>query len=166
MNKVLTYILIMFSSIILAQEKIDYPTIYTDSLGQRVITMTIEQAQILDNDTDLLIEFKKLADADEIEKIAYINVINSNNIIIASQKIEISKLNLTIDGKSNEIAELKNRLNEYSINNSILNEKFNKSQLIVNEKNKQLTNLKTKMIIGGIGGAIAIVALIAIILIP
>ena len=158
MKKLLSLLFIMLSSVMMSQ--IEYPRIETDSLGQRVVVMTVEQAQKLDNDTDLLNEFRKLGDANELEKIAYIKVIDANEKVIASQKIEIAKLNVVIGDKSNEITELKNRLNEYAVNNSILNNKFTVSQQIVDEKNKQLRKLKTKMIVGGIGGAVVIVALV------
>jgi predicted RNase H-like nuclease (RuvC/YqgF family) len=141
-------------------QNIEYPRIETDSLGQKVVVMTIEQAQKLDNDSDLLNEFRKLGDANDIEKIAYIKIIDANEKVIASQKMEISKLNLTITGKDNEINELKNRLNEYSVNNSILNSKVKINEEIVDEKNKQLSKLKTKMVIGGIGGVLVITALV------
>lgn len=159
MKKILTFLFIMLSSLMMSQG-IEYPRIETDSLGQRVVVMTVQQAQRLDNDTDLLAEFKKLADANELEKIAYIKVIDANEKVIASQKVEISKLNETIAGKSNEINELKNRINEYAVNNSILNTKFIVSQKLVDEKDKQLKKLKTKMVIGGIGGALAIIVLV------
>lgn len=141
-------------------QKSEYPRIEIDSLGQSIVIMTVAQAQKLDNDTDLLNEFKKLNNANELEKIAYIKIIDGNEKVIASQKIEISKLSLTIDSKDSEITELKNRINEYALNNSILVKKFETSQSMVDEKNKQIKGLKTKMIVGGIGGAIAITALI------
>lgn len=141
-------------------QNIEYPRIETDSLGQKVVVMTIEQAQKLDNDSDLLNEFRKLGDANDIEKIAYIKIIDANEKVIASQKIEISKLNIVIGDKNKEITELKNRLNEYSVNNSILNSKVKINEEIVDEKNKQLSKLKTKMVIGGIGGVLVITALV------
>lgn len=159
MKKLLTLLLLIISQMVFSQ-KSEYPRIEIDSLGQSIVIMTVAQAQKLDNDTDLLNEFKKLNNANELEKIAYIKIIDGNEKVIASQKIEISKLSLTIDSKDSEITELKNRINEYALNNSILVKKFETSQSMVDEKNKQIKGLKTKMIVGGIGGAIAITALI------
>lgn len=162
MKNILTFIIIMFTSIISAQ--IDYPKIEKDSLGQVVVIMTIEQAQKLDNDSELLAELKKLGSANDIEKIAYIKIIDGNEKVITSQKVEIAKLNIVIGNKSTEITELKARIDEYIIGATILNTKYSKSQEMVTLRDEKIKNLKTKMLFGGIGGSIVIIALIAAII--
>ena len=59
MKKLLTTILLALS--FAASGQIDYPKVETDSLGQKIVIMTIEQAQKLDNSSDLLVLFGKLS---------------------------------------------------------------------------------------------------------
>ena len=88
-------ILLIFALIISLfsySQKIDYPKFDIDSLGQQVVVMTIEQAQALDNNSDLLLLFEKLnsqmADYDSV----CVKVINDKDNVIVSQKMEISNL--------------------------------------------------------------------------
>ena len=53
------FIVTLFSSSSFAQT-LDYPRYEVDSLGQKVIVMTIEQAMKLDNNSELLTLFEKL----------------------------------------------------------------------------------------------------------
>lgn len=161
MKNVLILMMLIITNLISAQ---GYPKIEKDSLGQTIVIMTIEQAQKLDNDSELLAEFKKLGSANDVEKIAYIKIINGNEKVITSQKVEISKLNIVIKDKSNEIDELKKRIDEYIISTTILNNKYSKSQEMVALRDDHIKKLNTKMLIGGIGGSVVILALIAAII--
>ena len=79
-----------------SQPKIDYPKFETDSNGQQVLVMTIEQAQSLDNSTDLLALLEKQSTQIGQYDSVCVRVINDKEQVIASQKMEIVKLKETL----------------------------------------------------------------------
>ena len=111
MKKFLTLIIGMILSLSAysqySQTKIEYPRYEVDSLGQKVLVMTIEQAQSLDNSTDLLVLFQKLnAQMSDYDSVC-VKVINDKDKVIASQKMEIAKLKESINNTSYKYSVLK-----------------------------------------------------------
>lgn len=144
-----------------AQNKtIEYPRYETDSLGQQVLVMTIEQAQSLDNSTDLLLLLEKLntqmGDYDSI----CVKVINDKEQVIASQKMEIAKLKESLNNKDEQIKSLQGEVASYLKKILILEDQLVNRQKVIDEKNLQIKKMKTKMIFGGVGGGVAIIGLI------
>jgi SMC interacting uncharacterized protein involved in chromosome segregation len=143
-----------------SQPKIEYPRYENDSLGQQVLVMTIEQAQNLDNGTDLLVLLQKLntqmGDYDSV----CVKVINDKEQVIASQKMEIAKLKESINNKDLQIKALQGEVAAYLKKILILEEQVANRQQVIDEKNLQLRKMKTKMVVGGLGGGVAIIGLI------
>jgi len=54
MKKFILTLMISLSSLLSFSQTIDYPRIETDSLGNKVVVMTIEQAQKIDNNFEIL----------------------------------------------------------------------------------------------------------------
>lgn len=164
MKKFLTLIVGMILSLSAysqySQPKIEYPRYETDSLGQQVLVMTIEQAQSLDNGTDLLVLLQKLntqmGDYDSV----CVKVINDKEQVIASQKMEIAKLKESLNNKDQQIKSLQGEVAAYLKKILILEEQVANRQQVIDEKNLQIRKMKTKMIFGGIGGGVAIIGLI------
>ena len=82
MRKLLTLIMLMFTTLAFSQRKeIDYPRYEVDSLGQKVVVITVRQAMILDNNSDLLILLKKqVVEMNEYEDIC-VKVINDKEVV-------------------------------------------------------------------------------------
>jgi len=143
-----------------SQPKIEYPRYETDSLGQQVLVMTIEQAQSLDNGTDLLVLLQKLntqmGDYDSV----CVKVINDKELVIASQKMEIKKLKESLVNKDEQIKSLQGEVAAYLKKILILENEVANRQQVIDEKNLQIRKLKTKMVVGGLGGGVAIIGLI------
>jgi len=143
-----------------SQPKIEYPRYETDSLGQQVLVMTIEQAQSLDNGTDLLGLLQKLntqmGDYDSV----CVKVINDKEVVIASQKMEIKKLKESLTNKDEQIASLQGEVAAYLKKILILENEVANRQKVIDEKNLQIRKMKTKMVVGGLGGGVAIIGLI------
>jgi uncharacterized protein (DUF3084 family) len=143
-----------------SQPKIEYPRYETDSLGQQVLVMTIEQAQSLDNGTDLLGLLQKLntqmGDYDSV----CVKVINDKEQVIASQKMEIKKLKESLTNKDEQIASLQGEVAAYLKKILILESEVVNRQKVIDEKNLQIRKMKTKMVVGGLGGGVAIIGLI------
>ena len=143
-----------------SQPKIDYPRFEIDSLGQQVLVMTIEQAQNLDNGTDLLVLLKKQNTQMGQYDSVCVKVINDKEQVIASQKMEIAKLKESINNKDLQIKALQGEVVSYLKKILILEDQVNNRQQVIDEKNLQLRKMKTKMIVGGFGGGVAIIGLI------
>ena len=143
-----------------SQPKIDYPRFEIDSLGQQVLVMTIEQAQNLDNGTDLLVLLQKQNTQMGQYDSVCVKVINDKEQVIASQKMEIAKLKESINNKDLQIKALQGEVVSYLKKILILEDQVNNRQQVIDEKNLQLRKMKTKMIFGGLGGGVAIIGLI------
>jgi chromosome segregation ATPase len=143
-----------------SQPKIDYPKFETDSNGQQVIVMTIEQAQSLDNSTDLLALLEKQSTQIGQYDSVCVRVINDKEQVIASQKMEIVKLKESIDNKDQQIKSLQGEVDAYLKKILILEEQVTNRQQVIDEKNLQIRKMKTKMIFGGVSGGVAIIGLI------
>ncbi len=153
---------LIFSLSLSAQvsKPIEYPKFEVDSNGEQVVVMTITQAQSLDNGTDLLLLLEKLntqmGDYDSI----CIKVINDKDLVIASQKVEISKLRESLNNKDEQIKALQGEVASYLKKIMILEDQLTNRQQVIDEKNLQIRKMKTKMIFGGIGGSVAIIGLV------
>lgn len=162
--KFLLLICLIFSLNLSLFSQIEYPRYSVDSLGQKILCLTIPQAMKIDNNLELLSLFEKLdaniADYDSI----CIKTINDKNRVINSQKIEIATLKKSVDIKDQQIFALQREIAGYIKTIGLLEEEVTNRKLVIDEKNIQLLQLKTKSLIGGIGGGIIIVGLIAIIL--
>lgn len=164
MKKILTLIIGMIISLSAysqySQPKIEYPRYEVDSLGQKVLVMTIEQAQSLDNSTDLLVIFQKLNTQINDYDSVCVKVINDKDKVIASQKMEIAKLKESINNKDLQIKSLQGEISAYLKKILILESEVDNRQQVIDEKNLQIRKMKTKMIFGGIGGGVTIIGLI------
>lgn len=146
---------ILFSIIgISAYSQIDYPKYQIDSLGQKVVVLTIEQAQRLDNNSDLLSLFEKLnTQIGEYDSIC-LKVINDKDLVIAKQKVEVSSLNRYLENKDNQILILKKTIEEYKFGEKNLSDQILIKDGIIGEKDSQIRKIKWKSI--GIGSTVGI----------
>ena len=153
-------LVLSLSSFAQYSKPIEYPKFETDSNGQQVVVMTIEQAQALDNSTDLLALMEKANTQIGSYDSVCVKVINDKEQVIASQKIEIAKLKQSLDNKEQQIKALQGEVASYLKKILILEDEVANRQQVIDEKNLQIRKMKTKMVIGGIGGGAAIVGLV------
>ena len=164
MKKLYIFTILIFLLNIASAQKIEYPRYDVDSLGNTVVIMTVEQAQKLDNSVELLLLLEKLNSQSQDYDIICIKTINDLNNIISIQKIEISKLKEYLKNKDEQILTLLSEASAYEKKVNILEQEVSNRQGVIDEKDKQIKNLKTKIIIGGVGGGVAITGLILFIL--
>lgn len=164
MKNIILFLIGMMISLPIFSQKISYPRYEIDSNGRKVVVMTIEQAQKLDNSTDLL----KLIEELNINIGSYdsvcIKVINDKEKIIASQKIEIDIFKNIVNNRNEQIISLQNQILAYEKKIKLMQEESGIKDQIVTEQDKQIKKLKTKMVIGGIGSGAAIIALILVLI--
>lgn len=161
MRKLLALIMLMFTTLAFSQRKeIDYPRYEVDSLGQKVVVITVRQAMILDNNSDLLILLKKqVVEMNEYEDIC-VKVINDKEVVISKMTVQISKLEKDLVVKDDKIKILQDEILALVAKLKLSDEQLTNRDEVIKTMDKQMSKLKTKMIIGGIGGGIIIVALV------
>ena len=119
MKNLIKYIIcvsFLFLTMSVSAQVIDYPRFETDSLGQKVIVMTIEQAQALDNKTDLIPLFEKLNFQIGSVDSACIKVINEKDVVIASQEVQLNNQKSLLVVKDEEISNLQSQIIDYKNN--------------------------------------------------
>jgi len=160
MKKFILSLILIFSIQSFAFSQTGYPRYEKDSLGNHVVVMTVEQAQILDNQTDLLYLFEQLNSQIVNYDSVCIKVIKEKDNVILEQTVAINKLKEIVSAKNDEVEILKKKL---VVKDSIiinLDEQVLKTEEQLNISKKKIRELKTKMWIGGSGGGLAIIALV------
>lgn len=166
MRILLTFLIGLFVSINVFSQEIEYPRYEIDSLGQSVVVMTIEQAQKLDNNSDLLVLFDQLnVQIGSYDSIC-VKAVNDKNVVISEQKFLIEQLNTNIETKDSTIGALQKQITEYQVREVMYGEQLTNLNSQIDLKDEQIRKMKTKMIIGGSLGGAAIVGLIVAILLP
>jgi hypothetical protein len=142
----------------------DYPKVTVDSSGIAVVTMTLEQAQVLDNKAELLDLFEKLngqlGDYDSV----CIRVINEKDIVIAKQDVQIKKLNDLSNNKDKQIENLQSQIADYKKSELLSKELISNKDKEIGEHKDEIKRLKTKMVIGGSTGGLIIIGLIILLI--
>jgi peptidoglycan hydrolase CwlO-like protein len=130
-----------------------YPKIETDSLGNKVVVMTIEQAQKLDNNTDLLVLFQKLdADLGSYDSMC-VKVINEKDVVIASQTVQIESLKSSVKIKDEKVTELQKEVAQHLLKIGSLQSEIDNKNTEINLHKGQITKAKWNFAIGGgVGG--------------
>jgi hypothetical protein len=140
--------------------EIKYPKFEVDSLGQKVIVMTIPQAMKLNNNFDLLEKFE----AQDIKMKEYetlcVRVISEKDDVIAKLNVTIGHQDGQLLVKDEKIKDLQGEILGWMERNKVLESQLANRNQVIDEKDKQLNRLKTKMIIGGGLGSLAIIGLI------
>ena len=162
MKKIYTILMTLVFTTMFSQltPEIKYPKFEVDSLGQKVIVMTIPQAMKLNNKSDLLEKFE----AQDIKMKEYENLCVK---VISEKDDVIAKLNVTIghqDGqllvKDEKIKSLQGEILGWMERNKVLEAQLANRQQVIDEKDKQLRRTKLKMVVGGLGGVAIIIPLV------
>ena len=162
MKKIFTILMTLVLTTMFAQvtPEIKYPKFEVDSLGQKVIVMTIPQAMKLNNNSDLLEKFE----AQDIKMKEYetlcVKVISEKDDVIAKLNLTIGKQDGQLLFKDEKIKSLQGEILGWMEKSHILEEKVANRQQVIDEKDKQLKRIKLKMVVGGVGGVAIIVPLV------
>jgi len=128
----------------------DYPRYEINADGLKVIVMTIDQAQKLDNNSDLLEVFKKLNSNIDSINIINLKVIDDKNNVISLLELKISKI-----GESNRLnyesmIYLQKQIDIYKNNEIILNKMIVNKEGVISQKDVDIKLIKkrSRFIIG------------------
>jgi chromosome segregation ATPase len=147
----------MFSQV---TQQIKYPRFEVDSLGQKVVIMTVPQAMKLNNNSNILEKFEKLQTEMKDYEDMCIKVVNEKDEVIARLDVTITKLDQQIVVKDEKIKALQGEILAWMEKNNVLEKQLANRQQVIDEKDKQLRRIKFKMVVGGIGGVAIIVPLV------
>lgn len=139
---------------------IKYPKFETDSLGQKVIVMTIPQAMKLNNNSDLLEKFQSQDIKIKEYETLCISTIAEKDDVISKLNLVIGKQDMQLVTKEEKIKSLQGEIGSWTEKNKALEAQLINRQQVIGEKDKQLSILKTKMIIGGGLGSLALIGII------
>jgi hypothetical protein len=154
MRKILFILFALFSVTSYSQ---DYYIVNDDTLG---IIITIDQAQKIDNDYELLELYQGLDMSDTV----YIKIIDEQEKEITTLKLSNEKLKEVSRDKTVVIDKLNSKIEIYEENQTLCKEKLDNKDEIIESKDKIIRKLKIQKFIGGIGGGVIIATLVAIIL--
>jgi uncharacterized protein (DUF3084 family) len=166
MKKLFTLLMTLVFTTMFSQvtQKIKYPRFEVDSLGQKVIVMTIPQAMKLNNNSNILEKFEQLqAEMQDYENIC-VKVINEKEEVIAKLDVVITKQDSQLVKKDEKINALQQEIVGWMQKNQVLQIEVTNRQKVIDEKDSQLSRLKTKMVVGGIGGSVVIIGLVLAVL--
>ena len=161
MKKLFTILLTLFFSTMFSQvAQIQYPKFEIDSLGQKVVVMTIPQAMKLNNNSNILEKFEKLSEEMKDYETITLKVINEKDQAIAKLDVVITKLDGQIVIKDDKIKALQEEILGWMQKNRVLEDQVANRNQVIDEKDKQLRKVKTKMVIAGVGGGAIIIGLV------
>jgi chromosome segregation ATPase len=158
---ILSIVLTMISLIGLSQ---DYPRLEKDSLGNTIVILTLEQAQKLDNNMEILTLLEQaVVDCDNLNN-SYLKVIDEQKRTIALLELDNKLLKEQIVDKDKSIANLQIRLdNAIDLSSRCETQKAELNGQVTDLQN-EISNLKTKRNIGyGVGVLGALGAILVLI---
>lgn len=162
MRKLFTILMMLVFTTMFSQvtQEIKYPRFEKDSLGQKVVVMTIPQAMKLNNNSNILTKFEQLqAEMQDYENMC-IKVVNEKDEVIVKLNVVITKQDQQLIIKDEKINALQEEILAWMEKNKVLESQLANRQEVIDEKDKQLKRLKFKMVVGGVGSAAIIIPLV------
>ena len=158
MKIVFSIILVFFSFLSYSQE---YPKIELNQKGEKVMIFTIEQAQKIDNDLEILTILEKSKIQCDSLNLSYIRIVDVQTHQIVLLEKSIYELKSQIVDKDSQIGNLSVQIKNLEESNKICDE-----QKCI--KDKQIDGLKSdlqkekikKWLFGGVGLAVGILAIL------
>lgn len=131
----------------------DYPRIETDSSGQKVVIMTIEQVQKIDNNLEILQLMERAQLECDSLNMSYIKVIDNQGKQISLLEIDIKHLKEQITSKDEQINNLQVRLANSETNNKLCEDQKANYEKQVGVLTDEVRKQKTHKVIGFIVGS-------------
>lgn len=163
MKKILLLIVILFTlkSQVVAQ---DFPKLYVvngDTIG---VIFSIQQAQKIDNDYELLRLLKQAKVMSDKTDSAYIVIVDNFGKQVAEYKLKVSTLESLVSTQNEQIKNLKDQIERYQRDSFLANEQSLRKDTIINNNKKEIRKLKTQKFLGFTfsGGLIGIIILLLV----
>lgn len=157
MKKLLSVLILMLSSIF-AFSQIEYPRIETDSLGNKVIIMTIAQAQKIDNNMEILKLLTLQSSQCDSLSTAYLKVIDNLGKQVALLELDVNTLKSQIMDKDAQISNLQQQLSNSETINNLCEVQKNKQDQEIALLKKEVRKQKLQKVVGFAIGGVAIIS--------
>lgn len=163
MNKLITILFFITSFISYSQ---NYPKIETDSTGRKLVVMTYEQAQKIDNAFELLTLLEKSGAECDSLTLSYVKVIDGLNHQVSLLEVDLNLYKGQIIDKDKQIENLQQRLNNCETIKSTCDQQISVRDKQIVLLDNEIKTLKTKRniaygagIVGVIGGILLVLFL-------
>ena len=164
MKKFILLVMLIMSSLV-SFSQTEYPKIETDSLGNKIVIMTIEQAQKIDNNLEILKLLERQGTECDSLNTAYLKVIDNMGKQISLLELDVKKLKEQIADKDAQIANLQTRLSNMEESNKLCeDQKKNKDEEIKLLK-KEVRRQKLQKVVGFVVGVAGVVGGIVLVLV-
>lgn len=141
MKKILTILFLIISSISYTQ---DYPRIETDSNGKKLVVMTYEQAQKIDNSFELLTLLEKAGAECDSLTLSYVKVIDGLKHQVSLLETDINLYKGQVIDKDRQIENIQERLNNCEIIKSTCDQQISIKDKQITLLDNEIKTLKTK----------------------
>lgn len=157
------FVVMMFISSFVFSQSIDtlngYPKPYVENGDTIGMIITIEQAQKIDNDYELLKMYEDLSFSYEQGDTVYLSVISKLEEQVSVMSISIETLKSVNVDKDSVITKLNDQISLYKNNESEYEKMLINKDLIIDEKDSQIRKHKMQKFWGSVGSGIAIIGL-------
>ena len=160
MKKLLTILFFIITSISYSQ---DYPRIETDSTGKKLVVLTYEQAQKIDNAFELLTLLEKAGAECDSLTLSYIKVIDGLKNQASLLEVDVKLYKKQVIDKDKQIENLQERLNNCENIKSTCDQQISLRDKQIVLLDDEIKTLKTKRNISygvGIAGIIGGILLV------
>jgi len=159
-NTLLTFLFVITGLLGYAQS---YPRIETDSTGKKLVVMTYEQAQKIDNAFEMLILLEKAGVECDSLSLSYVKVIDEYKHQVTLLQTDILLYKNQISDKDNQISNLKERLVNFETNAATCDQQISARDKQIGLLEDEVKTLKTKRnvaygvgVVGVIGGILLV----------
>lgn len=143
-----------------------YPRIEKDSLGNKVVVMTVEQAQKIDNNLEILNLLNVQGSQCDSLNTAYLKVIDKLGKQVSLLELDVKKLKDQIKDKDSQIANLQVQLKNSEESNKLCDDQKVLKDQEVTVLKKEVRKQKLQKFVGFGVGLAAIVGSIYLLLVP
>ena len=164
MKNSLTIIFLFISAFVFSQNQ--FPKYYIDSKGDTLgIIITVDQAQKLDNDEDILNLFKKMNINVDSATISCTEVIDNldNQIILLTNESKDLKSQGSI--QTQMVNNLKSQLNNVQKDDSLCGDQSKLKDGIIKDQKKQITKLRFQKVVAYIISVVSLTTLLYVVVI-
>lgn len=155
MKNIISIILItLFSTFAFTQ---NYPRIETDSTGLKLVVMTVEQAQKIDNAFELLQLLEKAGTECDSLNLSYVKVIDGLKKQVSLLEVDVNLYKGQITDKDKQLDNFNQRLSNCETSNQLCDQQISIRDEQIGLLSKEIKTLKTKRNIAygaGIGGVV------------
>lgn len=161
MKNYLFIMMIFISSFVFGQspDSLEYPKPFIENGDTIGMIITIEQAQKIDNDYELLKMYEDLAFSYDQGDTVYLSVISKLEDQVSLMEVNIKTLKSVNGDKDLVISKLNEQISLYKDNESKLEKELENKDLIIDEKDNQIRKHKLQKFWGSVGSGIAIIGL-------